>query len=99
MQDIESIGQRVSLMPIYWDNLTCMCNFSFKISLEKNYLGTEVTKQFKSLFQENFLPLIDKLRDRVWEDTSHVVDWQNKCYEDDVSSTVISSVTKCSNFH
>lgn len=53
-------------MPVYTDDLTFLINFPFKISSEKcTYLGIEVTRQHTSLFQQNFPPLIEKLRSRL----------------------------------
>ena len=54
------------LMPVHRDDLTFLTDFPFKISSEKfTYLGIEVTRQYTSLFEQNFPPLIEKLRSRL----------------------------------
>lgn len=54
------------LIPVHRDDLTFVINLPFKISSEKfTYLGIEVTRQYTSLFQQNFPPLIEKLRSRL----------------------------------
>lgn len=65
------VGYRINwtksvLIPVHRDDLTFVINLPFKISLEKfTYLGIEVTRQYTSLFQQNFPPLIEKLRSRL----------------------------------
>lgn len=54
------------LMPVNMSDLEPLSNSPFKIALDKvTYLGIEVTKKYTSLYQENFLPLIDRLRSKL----------------------------------
>lgn len=54
------------LMPVHSAPQTTFMHFPFKISSDKfTYLGIEVTKQFSSLVQANFQPLLDQFKKKV----------------------------------
>lgn len=57
---------KIVLMPVHRDDLTFLTNLPFKISSEKfTYLGEEVTRHYDFLFEQNFPPLIEKLRFKI----------------------------------
>lgn len=54
------------LMPMFADDTTSLVNFPFTINSNKfTYLGIEVTKHYTYLFQENYLPLVERLRSKL----------------------------------
>lgn len=47
-------------------DLTHLDHFPFTVSPDRfTYLGIEVTKQYSSLFQANFPPLLERLQTRI----------------------------------
>lgn len=54
------------LIPVHPIPQTILESLPFKVSSDKfTYLGIEVTKQFSSLIQSNFSPLLDELKNKI----------------------------------
>lgn len=55
-----------TMMSVGSTSANTITHFPFKVVADKfTYLGIEITKNYSSLYQYNFLPLLDKLKDTI----------------------------------